>query len=78
MEGVPISPQELRRVPKQLHGATTVAARKLCTFGSLLVEEPVARRSGCIQHIVWLALNIADWSISIKRPSAYGRNSERR
>ncbi len=55
-----------------------MAARKFCTFGSLLVEEPVARRSGCIQHIVWLALNIADWSISIKRPSAYGRNSERR
>jgi hypothetical protein len=38
----------------------------------------VARRSGCIQHIVWLALNIAGWSNSIKRPSACGRNSERR
>jgi hypothetical protein len=55
-----------------------MAARKFCTFGSQLVEEPVARRSGCIQHIVWLALNIADWSINIKWPSAYGRNSERR
>ena len=55
-----------------------MAAHKFCTFGLQRLEEPVARRSGCIQHMVWLALNIADWSISIKRPSAHGRNSERR
>ena len=38
----------------------------------------VARRSGCIQQIGWLALNIADWKINTKPQSAPGRNAERR
>src|SRR5450631_2739815 len=87
-EGVP-QPQSRFRVHRTLslgcrlreslfkRRTTTLAARRFCTFGSQLVEEPVARRSGCIQHVAWLALNIADWSTSIKQRSAYGRNSER-
>jgi hypothetical protein len=55
-----------------------MAARKFRTFGSQFVEEPVARDPAASKHIAWLALNIADSRISIKRPSAYGRNSERR
>jgi hypothetical protein len=49
------------------------------TFGAATMNFPsVARPSSCIQYMVWLALNIADWSISMKRRTAYGRNSERR